>query len=749
MTATGGERSMNQAGIWRHLLAELRRRNVFRVATLYVIVLWPLIQLADIMQPVLGYSDVVMRVLVYAFIGGFPPALTLAWIYDITREGIVRTNARPDGDTETPRRALFGRGTEAAIIAVLALLVLALFLVQRSLDSPAVSDPLDTAATELRQAATSLAVLPFVSFSNSEDDQVFADGLTEELLNVLSRQPQLRIAARTSSFAYRGVNRNVQEVGGELGVGTILEGSVRRSDVSDTIRITAQLVDVASGAHLWSQTFDRQYRDVLRIQDDIAAAVAQRLSVTLLGGSGDTPARSAPESHEAFMLVSRARAALAKRSPASIGSAVEMLERATALSPDWAEAHALLAQAHVLMALYANADRQQQLQQAQQAVDRALALDPELGAAWAAQGLVHMQHSGQRQQSIEALQRAIALNPSYAMAHMWLGTLQDSPGQRLVHHRVALELDPRSAVAAYNVANDYLELGDEASAMQTFDAIVNADPFYPGAYKLTAMLNERHGRLVDAIVDMRRAWDLEAEPQTALQLALLHLSLADYPGARRWLAAAGDTANGSHEIVALWISALLAHADGATDRAKALITRIAERAGDDIHGNLDRAHALGIAGEHQRALTAFAAAASMARASNTTLLYASTVDALLGIAHSQRMLGRRAEADELITEVRGFLDTLLQQPGRAKPAMWYQRARLHLLENDASMALLLLQRAIDEGWTEHWRLALDPLFGTLANDERFVAIQRTLLARIAIMREDLQGLEQSGESGQP
>jgi len=741
---------MNQAGVWRHLLAELRRRNVFRVATIYVIVLWPLIQLADIMQPVLGYSDVVIRVLVYAFIGGFPLALTLAWIYDITREGIVRTDAH-DEHEQRPR-TLLGRGTEAAIIASLAILVLVLFLVQRTLDTPAAVPDQAMPQGEVQQAVNSLAVLPFVSFSSSEEDQVFADGLTEELLNVLSRQPQLRVAARTSSFAYRGVNRNVQEVGTELGVVTILEGSVRRSDIGNTIRITAQLVDVGTGAHLWSQTFDRQYRDVLRIQDDIAAAVAQRLSLSLLG-SGDAAApRSAHIAHEAFMLVSRARAALAKRSPASIGSAVELLQRGIAISPDWAEAHALLAQAHVLMALYANVDRQQQLQQAQQVVERALALDPQLGEAWAAQGLVHMQYGEQRQQALAALQQAIALNPNHAMAHMWLGTLQLSPEQRLVHHRKALQLDPRSAVAAYNVANDYLELGDEASAMANFDAIVNADPFYPGAYKLTAMLNERHGRLVDAISDLRRAYDLDAEPQTALQLALQHLSLADLPGARRWFAAAGTTENGSHETEALWINALIAHGAGDTARSEALIRRIAERASDDVHGNLNRAYALSLTGEHRRAVEAFAAAEARARNTNSTLLATSFVDAMLAIAHSHRVLGQTAEADKLIVDVRGFLDNILQQPGRSKPLMWYQRARIHLLENDASMALLLLQRAIDEGWTEYWRLELDPIFATLGNDDRLLSIQRRLLARIAIMREELAGLERSGEreeSGQP
>jgi TolB-like protein/Flp pilus assembly protein TadD len=735
---------MNSTDNWHYLLGELRRRKVFRVATLYVITLWPLIQLADILQPTLGFSDAVLSSLLFLFLGGFPVALVLAWLYDLTREGVVRTTA--DGAAASEPRPLLSRSVEAMIIGSLTVVVLALFAVKLTLgEQDAVSAPVEV---ESRNApgpapvasAHSIAVLPFTSFSHAEEDQVFADGLTEELLNQLARQRELRVAARTSSFAYKGVNRNVQEVGRELGVAKILEGSVRRSDVSTTIRITAQLVDVESGAHLWSQTYDREYRDVLRIQDEIANAVAQHLSLTMLGA--DTPqASQGAASPAAFISVSRGRAALARRNSSAVVEAIGQFESAVRESPGWAEAHASLAEAYVLSVLYAGADREAFLARASQSVERALELESTNCSAWAAKGLVLMQAPDRRAEAVAALERAIELNPSHAMAYMWLGSLQSDPAQMLSLHRKALELDPRSAVAAFNVANNLLDAGDEAGAMQVFEQILVADPFYPGAYRITARINELHGRLDEAAMDYQRSWELDRDAGVAASIARLHLVLGEHDHARRWLERIGTASHPLQRLSVMWLHALLAYSSGDAKGADEWIERIANAAaGQGDLGRMISGFAWAMLGRHMEAVAAFDNSPAFGQQGGTTDKLGRTelYDFYTYAAISYRAAGRPSDADRILAELRGDIEQRLQGGGRVDPQVWHARARIYLLEGDERMALALLQRAVDEGWTDAWRLDFDPLWRALAQDERLRRIRTALEARLAQMRENLR-----------
>jgi TolB-like protein/tetratricopeptide (TPR) repeat protein len=723
---------------WQALFAELRRRKVFRVATIYVITLWPLIQLADILQPAFGFPDRVITVLLYAFVGGFPVALALAWLFDLTREGVVLTDAAGNAAAGAP--PLIGRTAEGVVIGVLTLLVVALFLVKMSTDqqaagtAPAAPAPSPSPAVDV---ATSIAVLPFTTFSAEEQDQVFADGLTEELLNQLARVPRLRVAARTSSFAYKGVNRKVQEIGRELGVGRILEGSVRRSDVGATIRITAQLVDVESGAHLWSQTYDREFRDVLRIQDEIAGAVADHLSVTLLGPSGG--ARQGAATPEALIAVSRGRAAIAKRSAASIVAGVAQLEEGVRASPEWAEANASLAEAYVLAVLYAGADRADMLGRARAAADRALELDPQLGAAWASLGLVRMQDHAETAAAKEALERAIELSPSYAMAYMWLGTLQDDPERVLELHRKALELDPRSAVAAYNVANDLLGLGREDEAMQVFDRIVAADPLYAGAYRITAQLNERHGRLDEALLDHRSIWDAEQDADTANRIAELSLSIGDLDAARRWADRGATTTDPFQRLSTMWLRALIEWLGGNTPEAQRWLERIARAAAEQGEiGHLFSGFAWSLAGRHAEAAAAYDSAPAPDAIEGGRLGKGSFVDAYIMAVTSFRAAGRPSDADRVLVSIRTQVDRRIAESPRVDPAVLYHRARIHLLDGDRRMALALLARAADEGWSEAWRLRIDPVLKELHGEPRFVALEKSMQARIAGMRESLE-----------
>jgi TolB-like protein len=264
------------------LWAELKRRNVFRVGAAYAVVAWLLLQAADVLLGNFGAPDWVFRSFAVLLILGFPLALFLSWAFELTPEGVKRSEDVAGGESFEPRG---GRRIDRLILAGL-LLVTALLVAERFRPSGDLDAPADAAPTVAESVATapavervSVAVLPFVAMSRGEDDEFFADGLTEEIINALSRLPELLVTARTSAFHFKGKDVAIPEIARNLGVGYVLEGSVRRS--GERLRITAQLIRAADGFHVWSQSYERDQADVFAIQDDIAQRVAAALDVLL------------------------------------------------------------------------------------------------------------------------------------------------------------------------------------------------------------------------------------------------------------------------------------------------------------------------------------------------------------------------------------------------------------------------------------------------------------------------------------
>ncbi|MBQ74582.1 MAG: hypothetical protein CMQ20_06095 [Gammaproteobacteria bacterium] len=508
------------------LFEELKRRRVIRVATLYVIAFWPIIQIVDILSPTLNLPDSIIRYLVFAFIGGFPVMLILAWIFDVDRGGIHITPKEARTGEES---RLIGGSNELLIVGVLLLLVVGLFIVQSRMDEESIEV---VAAPE--NNIHSIGVLPFDSFSEVEQDQMFADGLTEELLTVLSRVKELRVAARTSSFAYRGVSKNVVEIGKELDVAFTLEGSVRRNDINDTIRVTAQLIETVKGSHLWSKTYDREYTDIFQIQDDIAASVVGELEITLLGKDLQKIQSRSSASPEAMVANSMGQAELARRTEVSLQDGARFFKKAISIDPNYAEAYAGLAETYALQASYEYESAEEYIPYAQEAVDKALAIDPDSGMGHAVQGLIYIQRH-MKQQAAEALERAMELSPSNAMATMWYAQLKEDPGEKLTWHEKAFKLDPRSPVAGFNVASIPLDQGREQQAMEVFAKIVEADPYYPSAYELAARINEQRGRLDEALNQYKRAYDLQPNLGRSASIAELYVDLGDFESSQAWI----------------------------------------------------------------------------------------------------------------------------------------------------------------------------------------------------------------------
>ena len=317
------------------LIAELKRRNVFRVGIAYLVLGWVVIQVTDTVAPALNMPDWTLTVVTWFGIIGSPFAIFFAWAYELTPEGIKREHEVDRSESVTHST---GRKLDFAIIGLMA--VALGFVVwdaylsgsgEETLVSETPAKDVGTVTTE--RIPASIAVLPFVNMS--EDKDYFADGLSEELLNLLAKIPGLKVAGRTSSFAFKGRNEDLREIGQALNVGTVLEGSVRRS--GDRLRVTAQLIKVEDGFHIWSNTYDRKMADIFDIQDDVARAISEALRLHL------SSAESRPtENTEAYALYLEA---LATRDFVSgdISEALALLNRAIALDPGFAKAYELKA----------------------------------------------------------------------------------------------------------------------------------------------------------------------------------------------------------------------------------------------------------------------------------------------------------------------------------------------------------------------------------------------------------------------
>ncbi len=447
------------------LFSELKRRKVVKVGLAYLVAAWVVIQVVTTVAPQLGIPDWAPRLVTLLVLLGFPVALVLSWIFDVTPEGI-RTDRSAGGN-----RAIIGVGLVLAAAAV------GWYWKGRP------------AATGDAGGARSIAVLPFVNMSGDPSREYFSDGISEEILNVLARSPGLEVAARTSSFAFKGQSREIPDIARELNVRTVLEGSVRQD--GQRVRITAQLVDARSGYHLWSQTYDRQMTDIFAVQDEIAQAIGRQLQVRI---AGDQPAAAAdstpiasPAAHDLYL---RGLAKWRTRTADSLWAAVADFDSAAATDPGFARAWAGLALAYAIIPDYSRRiPVEDAYGRGKDAGEHALALDPKLPEAFAALGNIAVVE-GRVETALALLRRAVALSPSFATAQQWLGTslvVQGRIDEGLAALERASELDPRSSVVAANHAIMLMAAARNAEAISILDDCLAADPASPLCLRTKAM----------------------------------------------------------------------------------------------------------------------------------------------------------------------------------------------------------------------------------------------------------------------
>ena len=477
---------------------ELHRRNVIRVAIAYAASSWVLLQVSDVVSTILGLPDWAPKLVLMLLAVGFVPALIFAWVYEITAEGLRKEkNVRP---AESITR-MTGRKLDFMIIGVLAL-ALTLLVAERFSDVPA---PREGEVPE-----KSIAVLPFENVSADEEQEFFSDGITEEILNSLASVSELKVAGRASSFAFKGKHDDLRRIGKALGVEHILEGSVRKAGTR--VRITAQLIKVEDGFHLWSETYDRELTDVFAIQDEIATEILKQLKTQLLVDELEalTSQPTNPEVYELYLL---AKHRIYRRTRQTLESAVNLLDEAIAIDPDYAPAYAQRGIATLLLSdrNYGLVPREDAQRQGKRYIDMALERDPRLAEALAGLGLYHYNRPTEHELAIEALTKALSINPNLLDAGMWLLLALEASGD----YRNSLKLwedltarDPLFPSVFGNGVTFFSQFGMAAKAEALIEQYRAYDPHSALLYEADAMHHLTQGKSAAGLQLAERAFQL-------------------------------------------------------------------------------------------------------------------------------------------------------------------------------------------------------------------------------------------------
>ena len=491
----------------RTLFRELKRRNVYKVAVAYAVVGWLLIQIATQVFPFFEIPNWGIRLIVLLVVVGFPIALILAWAFELTPEGIKRSE---DADFVAPGASRKRRWIYVAIIA--GALSIGLFFLGRY-----------TATNVANLPAKSIAVLPFENLSRDPDNAYFTEGIQDEILARLAKIADLKVISRTSTQRYKSSPDDLPQVAKRLGVSSILEGSVQKT--ADRVRVTVQLINAASDAHLWAETYDRNLTDVFAAESDIAKMIAETLRAKLTGSEQDALTARPTENTEAHQLYLRGRYFWNKRTGADFKKAIGYFNQAIDKDPNYALAYAGLADAYVLLSAYAEASPKDSLPQAKAAAANALELDSTLGEAHATLGNALVAYDLNFAEANREFRRAIELNPNYATAHQWYAETGLVPLGQFEEARRALELDPLSIVINADVGTTLTNARRYDQAIEQLRKTVDMDPgFYYTHWTLGNAL-ELKGRNEEAIAEYKKATALNDDPLPRALLGHLYAKI--------------------------------------------------------------------------------------------------------------------------------------------------------------------------------------------------------------------------------
>ena len=667
----------------RQLFNELKRRNVIRVAAAYTVATWVVLQIADLVLENIGAPDWVMQTFMLALALGFPLVVIFSWAYEMTPDGL-----KLEKDVDRNQSITHQTANKLDRITVgLLILVLAVFGIERLMPGDEPAESAATAAADVTDK--SIAVLAFEDLSPGGDQAYFAAGVSEELLNVLSQIPDLKVAGRTSSFAFREQNRDLREIGEILEVTHILEGSVRTS--GNRIRVTAQLVKADDGFHLFSRNYDRELTDIFEVQDDIAREIVTALRSTILGEQTiETTKETSVDAYERYL---QARQWIHTRDRGLMERATVLLDEALAIDPDYAPA--LVHKALALMLLsnsegsYGDIPSEVALRMSRPLIDRALQLDPQLAEAHAVLGLWFDQSSPtSSEEAIASLRRALEMSPKMPNANNWLagqlaGADSHSESRRL--YESVVEHDPLYRPAFNNLTFSYAQTRDADKADALIRRVERISGGSPNVLFAQGTLAMTSGELAEAIELFAKAYEFNRSASVTqfwYRTALVNLGEYD---------TASEVARNTDKLVPLEIA-------GRQEDAQA------------IFGNLqllfyDEGDLIGIGQwmllrEQPDEFIAFLEEQAddgndwIAAQPHPELLWGAAH--LTNVAYALQVIGRDEEAQRVLTETRETLDAQARN-GADNLFYWWNEAEYAALTGDVDAMHANLRKAIDAG----------------------------------------------------
>jgi TolB-like protein/Flp pilus assembly protein TadD len=714
------------------VMAELSRRKVLRTMGAYAVAVFAVLQLMDAAVEPLRLPDWLPTVVVITLILGFPVVFLLAWQFDVTSGGVKRT--KPAGLlTSTQSFLMF-----SFMLVATAGLGLGFYQYYSNVFESDAQQATQSFVDQRTFSApeNSIAVLPFADMSEEGNQAHFSDGIAEEILNLLAQVNGLHVAARTSSFAFRDGATNIQEIGQLLNVSTVLEGSIRFS--GNRIRMTAQLINVEDGYHIWSETFDREMNDVFAIQDEVASSIANAL-VDSFAGLSEKPA-GRTRNLAAFEAYRTGRLHWWRRSPQEIQKAIELFANALEHDPQYAPAYAAIADSLVLLSLYGNITQLKAVERAQPMIEKALAIDPESAEAFAALGLARWQ-IGQTDSAESALRQALSLNEDYIPAHLWLAGLLGEQGRIPERGQVlqtAMAIDPLNELLAINYAGNHYVQGDYEAARDLLSGLIQIRPDSVTLLRTMSGYASANGDLAEGWKYANQSFDLEPESPVVIGLmAKSWMELGEMDRAEELLRQGLEIAEDNSDLKVQYYFLMLI--SGRVEEAERVVR---EQYGDSVDSMPQRFQRyyyfqMGminlIKGEFRNARDSLELAIQSSDNMGTdddrmiTLTLASYLNEQLG--DSDRAEIHLAEAERSVRRAR--------MNGIDDAGLHYTESSIFVMKGDKEKAIASLREAYNRGWRQKWLLNLDARLDPLRSEPEFLEIVRQIDEDIARARQEV------------
>jgi TolB-like protein/Flp pilus assembly protein TadD len=728
-------------------ISELRRRNVLRVAAAYALAAWIIIEAGSVLLPTFGASETTFQGYVIVVMLGFLVSLVFAWVFEITPDG-VKLDKDVERDPGVARES-----TGLTNYVIIGLLVIALG-VSITFNVTGIRNSADPSAAQIMANRRSIAVLPFSSRSAAGSNALFADGVHDDLLTKLANFGALKVISRTSVMEYRGTTKNLRQIGDELGVDTLLEGTVQR--VGENVRINVQLIDAETDEHLWAKIYDRLVTDenLFSVQSEVSGQIAAALHSALIP-TAEIMAVSVPtENLRAYSLYQSGRDRLAERRLESVEDARQQFDEAISLDQDYAEARIALAEALILLVInHAALPRAETFALAEQEIETALALNPDLSSGYATLGLLKTSMWSATRIGTEnleaevAFERALALNPNNAQAYMWFANLRDAEqrtDEAIGYYHRSMQLDPLGRIPYNNLPTLYAQRGENDYAIRLWLDAIEIHPDWPLPYQMLTVQLAALGRLDEAVAWQRLTLEKSSDAERTSNLGVgIYYELGDADRARALL---DDLPAGNP--IARFAPGFRMMLDGDFESASAYLVDLVSEMPDipQFAHQIVSDIAL-LAGDYESARKHIYLRNPVLQLDTELEIDRFTVRDIVKLAYIQKQEGNVRESAELANRALPVVQTL---PLLGIFGQGVREAQIYAILGQADNAIAALDAAIDAGYRssvaiDQWTLSIDPFFADLRDDDRFISLLGRLDALKAEMYERVLEAEATGD----